>query len=360
MKSTPNGQASTVYYFHPDHLGSTNLMTNSSGNVIRTTKYGPYGATWDNTGTKDNAHKFTGQILDDDTGLYYYNARYYDPVLCKFITPDTLVQDPYDPQSLNRYSYCLNNPVKNVDPTGHYYWSTLDLDYNSFATYDQMTVIDGYFGTNQHYFYQMTNNFSQPLWNSGFAGGNSTGFFNQPNSNFSQSNSGYFDQSDRTPLSFMGITSKLMSFMGGAIKEGMALGSANDLLKENPPFARGLKSILGINKYSPVAITKAASSSIATFSKVLSIGSAALAIDKTWSDSDALVTDKAAQTAEITVKTASGIVGAHYGGLWGAGLGSVGGPVGTVVGGGVGAVIGGISGSWFSEKIIDYGQEVKK
>lgn len=61
---------------------------------------------------------FTGQRLDT-TGLYYYNARYYDPNIGRFISPDTIVQDYYNPQTLNRYSYCINNPLKIVDPTGN-------------------------------------------------------------------------------------------------------------------------------------------------------------------------------------------------------------------------------------------------
>jgi len=63
--------------------------------------------------------QFTGKKLDDETGLYYFGARYYDPLLGRFITPDTIVQNPSDPQTLNRYSYCGNNPINRVDPTGH-------------------------------------------------------------------------------------------------------------------------------------------------------------------------------------------------------------------------------------------------
>ncbi|MEW5757848.1 MAG: RHS repeat-associated core domain-containing protein, partial [Candidatus Omnitrophota bacterium] len=48
-----------------------------------------------------------------------YSSRYYDASICRFIQPDTIVPDPNDPQSLNRYSYCRNNPVKYIDPTGH-------------------------------------------------------------------------------------------------------------------------------------------------------------------------------------------------------------------------------------------------
>lgn len=68
-------------------------------------------------GTLATDKQFTGQRLDS-TGLYYYNARYYDPDIGRFISPDTVVQSLYDPQSLNRDSYCLNNPLRYTDPTG--------------------------------------------------------------------------------------------------------------------------------------------------------------------------------------------------------------------------------------------------
>jgi RHS repeat-associated protein len=54
-----------------------------------------------------------------DIGLYYYNARYYAPYINRFISADTIIPDPTNPQSFNRYSYVLNNPLRFVDPTGH-------------------------------------------------------------------------------------------------------------------------------------------------------------------------------------------------------------------------------------------------
>jgi RHS repeat-associated protein len=63
--------------------------------------------------------KFTGQRLDG-TGLYYYNARYYDPIIGRFISPDGTGQNLNEPQTLNRYSYVQNNPLKYTDPTGHF------------------------------------------------------------------------------------------------------------------------------------------------------------------------------------------------------------------------------------------------
>jgi RHS repeat-associated protein len=67
-------------------------------------------------------HKFTGKRLDSSTGLYYYGARYYDPELGRFTQADTIVQAPSDPQTLNRYTYCRNNPLIYTDPTGHSFW----------------------------------------------------------------------------------------------------------------------------------------------------------------------------------------------------------------------------------------------
>ncbi len=64
-------------------------------------------------------YQFTGQKKDTGTGLYYYGARYYDPVTGRFVSADTIVPSSGNPQSLNRYSYVYNNPVKYTDPTGH-------------------------------------------------------------------------------------------------------------------------------------------------------------------------------------------------------------------------------------------------
>jgi RHS repeat-associated protein len=66
-------------------------------------------------------HKYTGQEEDPETGLYNYGARLYDPVLGRFISPDSMVPDPSNPQALNRYSYTLNNPLRYIDPTGNQY-----------------------------------------------------------------------------------------------------------------------------------------------------------------------------------------------------------------------------------------------
>ena len=78
-------------------------------------------------------YTFTGQEYDPETGLYYFGARYYDAAQARFLTPDTVVQSPGNPQSLNRYSYCLNNPLMYDDPTGHFAWLIAFLIVSSLA-----------------------------------------------------------------------------------------------------------------------------------------------------------------------------------------------------------------------------------
>jgi RHS repeat-associated protein len=110
---------SGTYYYHTDHLGSSSVITNASGAKEQEIYYYPFGQTRFNSGSVDLHHKYTGQEEDAETGLYFYGARYYDPAIGRFISADTIVSDPSNPQSLNRYTYVLNNPLRYTDPTGH-------------------------------------------------------------------------------------------------------------------------------------------------------------------------------------------------------------------------------------------------
>src|SRR3989304_7825238 len=109
-------------YYHQDHLGSSSVITNASGSKVEEIHYLPFGGTLSATNSALTTHKFTDQELDAETGLYYYGARYYNPSLGRFISADTIVPNPRNPQSLNRYSYALNNPLRYTDPTGNFSW----------------------------------------------------------------------------------------------------------------------------------------------------------------------------------------------------------------------------------------------
>ena len=109
-------------YYHQDHLGSTGLVTDSSGNVVEQIFYKPFGGTVADTGSLSLNHKYTGQEQDQETGLYNYNARLYDPEVGKFISSDSFAPSVVLPQTFNRYSYCGNNPVVYTDPSGYSWW----------------------------------------------------------------------------------------------------------------------------------------------------------------------------------------------------------------------------------------------
>jgi RHS repeat-associated protein len=81
--------------------------------------YYPYGETRYAAGTLPTDFGFTGQRNDATIGLYDYHARWYDPALGRFISADTLVPEPVNPQDFNRYAYVRNNPLRYTDPTGH-------------------------------------------------------------------------------------------------------------------------------------------------------------------------------------------------------------------------------------------------
>jgi len=113
-------------FYHPDHLGSVNLVTDGSGAVAELTEHRPFGQASRHDVSPALAQRpsppgFTGQRHDASTDLAFYHARYYDPALARFTQPDPFVQDPADPQTLNRYSYVRNNPVNLVDPSGNFF-----------------------------------------------------------------------------------------------------------------------------------------------------------------------------------------------------------------------------------------------
>lgn len=106
-------------YYHPDHLGSTRIITNEGGDVIAEYEYLPYGG--ELAGGNNSVYTFTGQEHDPEINLMYYKARYHSPYLRQFTQPDSIIPEIYNPQALNRYAYTLNNPVIYIDPSGRKY-----------------------------------------------------------------------------------------------------------------------------------------------------------------------------------------------------------------------------------------------
>jgi RHS repeat-associated protein len=115
-----NSSSAPAIYSHGDQVDSTVFTTNNGTNKSR--RYYAYGLP--RSGSIDTAYGYTNQ-WEDSTGLVYMKARYYDPNLGLFISPDTLIPDPSNVLDYNRYVYARGNPVKYNDPTGHYSSSEL-------------------------------------------------------------------------------------------------------------------------------------------------------------------------------------------------------------------------------------------
>ncbi len=111
-------QGSEVYFIHGDHLGSVSLTTDASGALVSQARYLPYGQDLGQPDESPTDFGFTGQ-RNDGFGLMDYKARYYSPYLNRFVSADTMVPDPTNPQNFNRYAYGLGNPLKFRDPSGH-------------------------------------------------------------------------------------------------------------------------------------------------------------------------------------------------------------------------------------------------
>ncbi|MBI3244234.1 MAG: RHS repeat-associated core domain-containing protein [Chloroflexi bacterium] len=115
------GTSNNVYYMVGDHLGSASVRLTSSGNIGTggEQRYYPFGESRITNADLKTDHLFTGQLSVGLGGIYSYGARFYSSKLGRFLSADTVVPDWKYPQSLNRYSYVYNNPLKYVDPTGH-------------------------------------------------------------------------------------------------------------------------------------------------------------------------------------------------------------------------------------------------
>lgn len=126
------GQAAITNRVYPlaDGVGNTRLVTDSTGAVVASYHYDPFGNLRSGTGTSTTNYKFSGEQLDPETSLYFLRARYYDPTTGRFISRDPLKGTLTNPQSQNTYAYGLNNPNSYSDPTGmgplpyygHPYW----------------------------------------------------------------------------------------------------------------------------------------------------------------------------------------------------------------------------------------------
>jgi RHS repeat-associated protein len=107
-----SGAISATFWHHTDHEGTSEVITDSTGSIVWEASYEAYGAVIRTNATMSFTPSYTGKEFDSDIGLYYYNARWYDPDLGRFITEDP-ARD-----GVNWFAYCNENPIRYIDPTG--------------------------------------------------------------------------------------------------------------------------------------------------------------------------------------------------------------------------------------------------
>ncbi len=142
---TVQEESDKQYFYHSDHLGSASLISDCEGNEYQRIEYTPYGEIWvektENNGLAYLPYKFTGKEMDEETGLYYYGARYLDPKYSKWISTDPALGEyipkapineearrynqnlpgmggVFNPINGGLYAYAANNPVRYIDPDG--------------------------------------------------------------------------------------------------------------------------------------------------------------------------------------------------------------------------------------------------
>ena len=114
-----------TYYLHKDHLGSVVTVSDDKGKAAQRYSYDPWGKRLKEQGLGEtplselSTRGFTGHEHISSLDLIHMNGRVYDPNIGRFISPDPIIQNPFNLQSLNRYSYVWNNPLSNVDPSGY-------------------------------------------------------------------------------------------------------------------------------------------------------------------------------------------------------------------------------------------------
>lgn len=108
-----------TYHYHADGLGSIIAITDSSGNVVQRYEYNSFGEiTYQQDPTFKQPYTYTGREYDEESGLYYYRARYYDAKVGRFISEDPIYGKLRNPLTQNRYVYALGNPLFWIDPSG--------------------------------------------------------------------------------------------------------------------------------------------------------------------------------------------------------------------------------------------------
>lgn len=115
-----NGNKSEYTYYTQNAHGDVVNLTDADGEVVKSYTYDAFGVEKNIDETDANPFRYCGEYFDAETGTIYLRARYYNPTTGRFISRDSVMGKIDDPLSLNLYTYCHNNPIIGIDPSGHF------------------------------------------------------------------------------------------------------------------------------------------------------------------------------------------------------------------------------------------------
>ena len=132
-----------AFFYHSDHLGSTSYITDDKGNITQYDAYLPYGELLvdEHSSSEDLPYKFNGKQFDEETGLYYYGARYMNPVTSLWYGVDPLAEKY---MTIGAYVYCVSNPIRFLDLIGKEpgdFFKSMDLAAIDFGKYYNVSSI---------------------------------------------------------------------------------------------------------------------------------------------------------------------------------------------------------------------------
>ena len=134
-----------IFFYHSDHLGSTSYITDAKANITQFDAYLPYGELLvdEHSSSEEMPYKFNGKELDQETGLYYYGARYMNPVTSLWYGVDPLAEKY---SNFNSYCYTYSNPIRYIDPDGKdsYYTDTGEFIFKNNKKTDNIYIVSDY------------------------------------------------------------------------------------------------------------------------------------------------------------------------------------------------------------------------
>lgn len=361
------------FYYHPDHLGISNYITNLDGEVVQHIEYVPFGEVFieERNNTWNTPYLFNAKEYDEETGMYYYGARYYEPRISLWMSTNPLWEKK---MQFSPYNFVSNNPLNRIDPIG---LTDYNVDGEIRTINDghdnlRITVGEGEFAKLQKAFAKSGNSYERLMNNLSVKNGfttfgqyvdkdasNGYGFLITAHRPGGASYSEWSIQNRSTLSSYFNVLDGVSGTIGAGVEQlkNVNVGSNGKLY-----FRQNSGGIFNGNQY---VTTVSAKIKYSAFIKGASrVGGAITIASSGYDIYQGYVQDGGhygynaqVQTAGAIGGFAGGIAGAKSGAALGAWVGSMFGGFGAIPGGIIGGFIGGAAGAYFGDTYGEKGAQ---